>query len=256
MTDPPSPTWLLILLSILGSIFAGLLFTSLIPTWLQFYKKQTVGDYPPLPMLSILVQCFLWSIYGYVVQDLAVFFLNAYGVWIAILYCFGYYSFSSEKSKKFFLIMLAVCAGIIICCVAPHVFFGPNYFKVLGDDDVKYMKNVIGIAANIFNVIMYASPLSSLYTVFKQRSVQSMSFLLLCCALGSSHAWLFYGWFKPDPYIWIPNLIGSIFNWLQVVIFAIFWPMDRKRKRLAAQARATNSGEETSDTTPIKGSAV
>ncbi|KAJ4455296.1 putative solute carrier family 50 (sugar transporter) [Paratrimastix pyriformis] len=218
-----SPGWLLTLLSILGVIGAGLQFTALVPRVWGFFKMNSVGDYPFVPILSIALQCFVWSAYGYLIRDFSVFGLNAYGCFLGCFYCLIYFRTMPAQRQKIFLISL--CSVLVIVIAGFCVSMIPSII------DLGYDKDIIGKMAMAGSIALFAAPLVAMGQVIRARSCASMSLPLLLAALLSSHSWFFYGLLKPDLNIWLPNGIGSGLNWIQAILFAVFLPMDIKRKR-------------------------
>ncbi|XP_066310399.1 LOB domain-containing protein 6-like isoform X2 [Miscanthus floridulus] len=89
-----------------------------------------------------------------------------------------------------------------------------------------------GLAATIFSICMYASPLSIMRLVIKTKSVEFMPFLLSLAVFLCGTSWFIYGLLGRDPFIIIPNGCGSFLGLVQLILYFIY----RKNKGPAAPA--------------------
>ncbi|KAK9740913.1 hypothetical protein RND81_03G070400 [Saponaria officinalis] len=80
-----------------------------------------------------------------------------------------------------------------------------------------------GIAASVFSIIMYGSPLSIMRLVIKTKSVEYMPFLLslFCFLCGTS--WFIYGLLGHDPFVAVPNGFGSALGAMQLILYFIYY---------------------------------
>ncbi|GKV36378.1 hypothetical protein SLEP1_g44519 [Rubroshorea leprosula] len=69
--------------------------------------------------------------------------------------------------------------------------------------------------------IMYA-PKKARRLVIRTKSVEFMPFHLSLFLTVSAITWLFYGIFLKDLYVAIPNILGFIFGFLQLVLYAVY----------------------------------
>jgi uncharacterized protein with PQ loop repeat len=83
--------------------------------------------------------------------------------------------------------------------------------------------DVLGIMAVIFAIILYGSPLSTVYVVMQERSTESISFPLTLTSWCSAILWLIYGIYVVDD-IWIviPSIIGIVLTSIQLFLFFIY----------------------------------
>ncbi|KAF0920676.1 hypothetical protein E2562_036184 [Oryza meyeriana var. granulata] len=79
-----------------------------------------------------------------------------------------------------------------------------------------------GLAATIFSICMYASPLSIMRLVIKTKSVEFMPFLLSLSVFLCGTSWFIYGLLGRDPFIAIPNGCGSFLGLMQLILYAIY----------------------------------
>ncbi|XP_021911153.1 bidirectional sugar transporter SWEET8-like [Carica papaya] len=81
----------------------------------------------------------------------------------------------------------------------------------------------VGVIADVFNVIMYASPTLAVKKVIETKSVQYMPFWLSFAGFINAIVWTAYSLIhKIDLYILISNGIGSLWGLTQLIIYAIY----------------------------------
>ncbi|XP_074321057.1 bidirectional sugar transporter SWEET1-like isoform X2 [Silene latifolia] len=80
-----------------------------------------------------------------------------------------------------------------------------------------------GIAASVFSVIMYGSPLSVMRVVIKTKSVEYMPFFLslFCFLCGTS--WFIFGLLGRDLFLAVPNGFGSALGAMQLILYWIYY---------------------------------
>lgn len=87
-------------------------------------------------------------------------------------------------------------------------------------------QQVFGFLCTAFQVMLYASPLSVLYTVLKLRyksRVRELIYMPLAVTLAlNSVFWCIYGLFIADPFLIYPNGVGIVFSLLQVYLVRQF----------------------------------
>jgi 4-hydroxybenzoate polyprenyltransferase len=99
----------------------------------------------------------------------------------------------------FFILFISLC------------FYALNWFGLLG------------FFCMCFAIALYASPLSTLYTVLQDHSTESVPFAFSVIAWISAIVWLLYGVYAAnDIWISIPSIIGIVFTSLQLMLFGIY----------------------------------
>ncbi|KAI6689505.1 hypothetical protein NL676_026333 [Syzygium grande] len=79
-----------------------------------------------------------------------------------------------------------------------------------------------GITLDISSTIMYASPLSVMMLVIKMKSVEFMPFLLSLFTFLCSTFWLVYGLLSRDPFLIVPNGLGTGLGIAQLILYAMY----------------------------------
>ncbi|KAJ1469262.1 sugar efflux transporter for intercellular exchange-domain-containing protein [Baffinella frigidus] len=76
--------------------------------------------------------------------------------------------------------------------------------------------SVVGVAANAIVLLLFASPLSTIATVLRDRSAASINMPFALVQILNCSLWELYGLHLGDVYIWGPNAIGLLLGMLQV----------------------------------------
>ncbi|KAG7552689.1 SWEET sugar transporter [Arabidopsis thaliana x Arabidopsis arenosa] len=86
----------------------------------------------------------------------------------------------------------------------------------------------VGIVCCVFNVMMYASPLSVMKMVIKTKSVEFMPFWLSVAGFLNAGVWTIYALMPFDPFMAIPNGIGSLFGLAQLILYGAYYKSTKK----------------------------
>ncbi|KAL2503658.1 Bidirectional sugar transporter SWEET1 [Abeliophyllum distichum] len=86
----------------------------------------------------------------------------------------------------------------------------------------KNRKLFCGIAATVFSIIMYGSPLTIIRLVIKTKSVEFMPFFLSLFVFLCGTAWFIFGLLGKDPFVAIPNGFGCGLGTVQLILYAIY----------------------------------
>jgi uncharacterized protein with PQ loop repeat len=76
--------------------------------------------------------------------------------------------------------------------------------------DTTARNTVIGITTNIFLILFYISPLSTLPAVIKSKDASSIHPVLTLVSLVNGALWCVYGFALRDVFIWMPNGVGVL----------------------------------------------
>jgi solute carrier family 50 protein (sugar transporter) len=127
--------------------------------------------------------------------------------------------------------VLKVTSILLALLVTFEIFF--SLFYALNFDDHKIdadstKSNVIGKAAMIFNIGMYAAPAQNIIKVFQTKDQNLIPIHTSIIGFLCSTTWLSYGLLNFDINVVIPNVLGVVFTVFQVVIWVIFWKKSQK----------------------------
>ena len=205
--------------------------------------------------------CIGWLAYSYITLDLFVFFANAPGLLISIWLNIGamkleYYNeiikYSSIETTE-----LAESSSEEVSehndnqstdvngdgndndniCHRPPPTCSPHEWKLLqivviwvtilsttslipiNKDEMKF---VVGVAVNINLIFFYAAPLSTILTVIKTKSSESIHLCTMIMNTVNAFFWCVYSLAIQDYYILIPNGLGFMFGILQTILYKCY----------------------------------
>ncbi|XP_010519561.1 PREDICTED: bidirectional sugar transporter SWEET5 [Tarenaya hassleriana] len=209
------------IVGIVGNVISFGLFCSPIPTFMKIWKARTVGEFKPDPYVATVLNCMMWSFYGmpFVHPDsLLVITINATGLLMELVYVAIFFYFSPWPSRKKITMALVIevvfMATVILCTM-----------YLLHTTKARSM--LIGIMCIVFNIIMYASPLTVMKTVIRTKSVKYMPFFLSIANFMNGCVWAVYALLQFDPYILIPNGLGTISGAIQLILYALYYKTTR-----------------------------
>lgn len=83
-------------------------------------------------------------------------------------------------------------------------------------------KFIVGVAVNINLIFFYASPLSTIMSVFKTKSSDSIHILTMIMNTLNAFFWCVYSLAIQDYYILLPNSLGFMFGLLQMGLYRCY----------------------------------
>eukprot|EP00252_Welwitschia_mirabilis_P027773 TRINITY_DN962_c0_g1_i1.p1 TRINITY_DN962_c0_g1~~TRINITY_DN962_c0_g1_i1.p1 ORF type:complete len:246 (-),score=4.92 TRINITY_DN962_c0_g1_i1:390-1127(-) len=201
---------------IFGNISALILFLVPIITFWKIIKSKSTQQFSGVPYVSTLLNCLLSAWYGlpFVSPDnLLVSTVNGAGSVLEFVYVIIFLIYARDmkvRAKIFGIFVLVLSAFACIALVSLLAFHGQT------------RKLICGFAASIFSICMYASPLSIMRTVIKTKSVKYMPFFLSLFVFLCGTSWFIYGVLGRDPFVAVPNGVGSFLGMLQLILYAIY----------------------------------
>lgn len=214
--SPPPPeqqcksadTPLVAVMGWLGCVAAWLLFLAPMPTMRKIIRSRHIHEFSPLPYLISMLQCFLWTVYALPAvtpcktQPLVT---NGAGFVLELVYVLIFIRYAHAQRWAMLLKFAIVIAIAAFVCVAALVLAPHFDFKSFPDPDASRSTTVLGWTCSVFNVAMYAAPLSVVYTVLQRRSVRNMPLpLTLGCGLCSGF-WTAYALMVLDMFILVSS---------------------------------------------------
>ncbi|XP_044487081.1 bidirectional sugar transporter SWEET5-like [Mangifera indica] len=200
-----------------GNVISFGLFLSPFPTMMKIYNQKSVQAFKPDPYLATILNCIMWMFYGSpaVTQDnLLVITINVAGFILETGYVAIFFIYSPWAKRR--RIMMVLLFEVIFAAVV--IFITLVCFHTLKDRAM-----IVGIVCIVFNVIMYTSPLTVMKMVIKSKSVKYMPFTLSLANFLNGCVWVLYAILSADPYVLIPNLLGTISGIVQLVLYAMYY---------------------------------
>ncbi|XP_057433280.1 bidirectional sugar transporter SWEET4-like [Lotus japonicus] len=208
---------------IIGNIISACLFLSPVPTFVQICKKGSVEQYSAVPYLATLINCLVWTLYGLPMvhpHSVLVVTINGAGCAIEIIYIILYLIYSDRKKR------LKVLLGLLLELIFIALL---TFFALTMVHTVKKRSAIVGTICMLFNITMYASPLSVMKMVISTKSVEYMPFYLSLASFGNGVCWTTYAFIPFDPFIAIPNGIGTVFAVAQLVLYATYYKSTKQQ---------------------------
>lgn len=210
---------------VFGNAIGLFLFLAPVVTFKRVLKNKSTEQFSGIPYVMTLLNCLLAAWYGLPFvspNNILVTIINGAGAVLETIYVLFFLVFAPKKEKlkvgSLFALVLSVFAAIVLVSIlALH----GNARKVF-----------CGVAASVFSIIMYGSPLSIMRLVIKTRSVEYMPFFLslFCFLCGTS--WFIYGLLGQDPFVAVPNGFGCALGAIQLILYTIYYkkkPNDQKQ---------------------------
>ncbi|KAL4348458.1 hypothetical protein GQ457_17G022550 [Hibiscus cannabinus] len=216
---------------IIGNVISLFLFLSPVPTFVNIWKKGSVEQFSPVPYLATLINCLVWVLYGLPMvhpNSILVITINGTGTAIEVVYLTLFLVFCKDKKKRLKVLLVILVELVFIGVLAVLVL------TVVHTTERRSM--VVGIIAIVGNIMMYASPLSVMKLVITTKSVEYMPFSLSLASLANGICWSIYAFLPFDPFIAVPNGLGTLFSLAQLLLYATYY---KSTKRIMAARKET-----------------
>ncbi|XP_049386363.1 bidirectional sugar transporter SWEET1-like [Solanum stenotomum] len=206
---------------IFGNVNGILLFLAPMITFKRIIMKRSTEKFSGLPYLMSFFNCLFSSWYGLPFvspNNTLLTVLASIGGALEAIYVLIFLIFAPKKEKfKISGILFLVLSIFSIVALV-------SVLKLNGDK----RKLLCGLAFAITCIMMFGAPLTVMRQVIKSKSVEYMPFFLSLSIFNSSTSWAIYGLLGKDPFIIVPNSIGSLLACVQLILYAIY--RDSKKK--------------------------
>ncbi|XP_022156697.1 bidirectional sugar transporter SWEET4-like [Momordica charantia] len=204
------------IVGIVGNVISFGLFFSPLPTFYKIIKNKTVEEFKPDPYIATVLNCMFWIFYGmpFVHPDsVLVVTINGIGLVIELAYLaiFVFYADNKGRKKVGVCLLIEVIFVVIIAVITMLVLHG-----------TKNRSLMVGIICDVFNIMMYVSPLTIMKKVIMTKSVKYMPFTLSLANFFNGCIWTAYALIKFDIYMLISNGVGAISGFFQLVLYAYY----------------------------------
>ncbi|XP_065313204.1 sugar transporter SWEET1-like [Gordionus sp. m RMFG-2023] len=195
------------------------LYSAGLTTCSKIKKQKNTDGISPFPFIFGLLCAAINFEYGIYKDDKSIICTNVFGIICQSSYVVLYIFFSMQKKQ---LLKMTGLTLMIIGLISLYVFHIKQQNEYLA---IQYL----GISSCTLALIFFASPLASVLTVFKEKSVKSMSFTFSMVASLVSLSWTIYGTLISDPYIQIPNFCGFLISMFQLYLFYHFKELPKSK---------------------------
>ncbi|KAL2472731.1 Bidirectional sugar transporter SWEET2 [Forsythia ovata] len=210
---------------IAGNIFALGLFVSPAPTFRRIIRNKSTEQFSGLPYIYALLNCLICAWYGSPLissDNLSVTTVNSAGAVFQIVYIILFILYA-EKTKKVRMVGLLLAVFSLFAIIVLGSL-------LIVDLEVRHV--TIGFLSCASLISMLASPLFIINLVIRTRSVEFMPYYLSLSTFLMSTSFLLYGIFSFDPFIYVPNGIGTILAIIQLVLFSYYQNASRENSRV------------------------
>lgn len=182
-----------------------------IPTIQKVTRDGTVGDLPLLPYSSMAVTGFIWTAYGILQRQPAVWSANGLGFFLSLFYFIQFARFSPAKASTLpGSIQQHWNVGVFISVIALLATLAKN-------------SKLVGLMCVAVCLSLYGSPLSAVKTVWSSKSASSIPLPASLATTVTCFLWSVVAIFKlKDMTIIIPNIIGLLLGILQLSLKLVF----------------------------------
>ncbi|XP_060198440.1 bidirectional sugar transporter SWEET1-like [Lycium barbarum] len=207
---------------IFGNVFGILLFLAPMITFKRIIMKRSTEKFSGVPYLMSLFNCLFSAWYGLPFvspNNKLLTVLASVGGALEAIYVLIFLIFSPKKEKfKISGILFLVLSIFSIVALVSVLTLHGNKRKLL-----------CGLAFAITCIMMFGAPLTVMRLVIKSKSVEYMPFFLSLSIFNSSTTWAIYGLLGKDPFVTVPNAIGSLLACVQLILYVIY--RDNKKKQ-------------------------
>ncbi|GFP95447.1 bidirectional sugar transporter sweet5 [Phtheirospermum japonicum] len=164
-----------------------------------------------------VLNCAMWVFYGmpFVHPDsILVVTINGIGFFIESFYVIIFLIYSEWPKRR--VILIALLVEVVF-------MFGVVVVTMLCLHTTKSRSLLVGMLCIVFNIGMYTSPLTIMSRVIKTKSVKYLPFYLSLANFANGVVWSIYALIKFDPYVLVPNGLGTISGLVQLLLYVTFY---------------------------------
>jgi solute carrier family 50 protein (sugar transporter) len=206
-------------LRILTTITSVLLCVSPWPDYRRIIREKNTGPLSMLPVLMLFINCYMWCMYAYLVDNFfPLFACCAFGCSTCLVFMSIFYRWSTEKPKLNKLIAVAV---VFVACWTAYVIVATAGVTGQTDDGIS---KILGYMCVAVNIGVYASPLDVMKTVVKTKNAEALPISLCTMNLINGSLWVVFGAVTADYFVLTPNALGAVLSAVQVGLYVKYRP--------------------------------
>ncbi|XP_075633320.1 bidirectional sugar transporter NEC1-like [Castanea sativa] len=222
-----------LIFGLLGNIVSFLVFMAPIPTFYKICKKKSSEGFQSIPYVISLLSAMLLLYYGFLKTNAyLIITINGIGCVIEVIYLTLYIIYAPKKEKLFTVRLVISNIGAFGLIMVTTIFLLKGSKRV----------NAIGWICAVYNLAVFAAPLSIMMRVIRTKSVEFMPFTLSLFLTLCATVWFFYGYFVRDFFIALPNVMGFLFGISQMILYIIY--KDAANKDVEANMKQQESNAE------------
>ncbi|KAK8998957.1 hypothetical protein V6N11_070136 [Hibiscus sabdariffa] len=168
-------------------------------------------------LLSTFMNCYVWMIYSKSLiknGNALLYIVNSVGLYVDLFYLCVYVCHATDSKKRlvYRVAVTGLFSVVAIVVVAVFCFHSRDHRVVF-----------VGIIADVFSIIMYASHLA----IWTRKSVEYMHFWLSFAVLCNGICWTVYALLEFNIFILVASGVGAIYGAIQLCLLLLPW---RKRR--------------------------
>ena len=192
----------------IGSLMSVLLFAGSFPEIVKIRKTNEMGDTNPLLFPFIYGSTMGWSLLGAIVQDPFYLIGNCPGIYLGLLYSITCHRITQSDIQRNQMEISIISLTIFWTVLGSICVFIPR--------DIA--ENMVGVCANVLTIVMFASPLSTVFEIVRTKSSESINRLFMMMQIISCVSWSIYGIFTGAYVLLPPNATGLLLGIIQLVL--------------------------------------
>ncbi|ETO67686.1 hypothetical protein F444_15428 [Phytophthora nicotianae P1976] len=189
------------------------------PDIIRVHKHKTTGEMAALPLIAMIVNNHLWTLYGYLTDSIfPLMTTQLFGELAAMVFTAIYYRWSSDRPALNKLLAWALLGYAVITA---YVVLGIARVTNQTDDEVGKTLGYVGIVINLW---MYGSPLGTVRHVLRTQSAASLPINLSVMMFFTTVLWVAISIVDGDMLIMSLNIAGVILSIIQITLYIRFRP--------------------------------
>lgn len=191
------------------------------PDIYKVHRRKHIGEMAELPIITLVVNCNLWSWYGFVDESIfPIFVAQFFGLLAGIVYNVFYFWWSPtdkrRRLRKLYSYAVTICFLVDLYCIL-------GMAGVLGMSR-RELAASLGYAGVAFSLAMFASPLGTLRLVIQTKSSASISINISVMLVVATALWVATGVQDDDWFVAGANGAGFLLGCIQVVLYYVYKP--------------------------------
>ncbi|RLN50087.1 hypothetical protein BBJ29_009638 [Phytophthora kernoviae] len=202
----------------------------------HIYKQKHVGVASVLPLVMLLANSHMWTMYGYLSENwFPIFSCFVIGDFAALAYIAVYWWYSTDPSYVGHVFTAVVATLAIITIYA--IIGGLGYTG----QTRPAVASLVGYIGDVTAILLYASPMEKLFQVLKHKSAAFINVHMVIASLTNNWMWFTYGILTDNWIILAPNMFFVTLNSFTLVLYIVFNP---KTHPLSDSFLITNDGND------------
>ncbi|CAK0734024.1 hypothetical protein CVIRNUC_000372 [Coccomyxa viridis] len=215
----------------------------LVPTRevLTVRRDGNLGELNPVPFCAAILNTSGWVAYSVLEGDLFIFFGDAPGLLCSIWMTFSLFPHASRAVQD-------RLTGFIMTAAAVWCILAMVTIILQSTGSGHAVTPLWGWAVSVTQVLLMASPLSTIYKAIQQRT--SASFHLGLCAMGlvTSTMWVIFSLTINNLFVMVPNMVGGAMSLLALLVCIVLprtpprTPAEQQQARMRGIEQAVELG--------------